>query len=597
MDYVEEAEEPIDFKYYFFLFKKNFYLVLTFFIIVVTLAVIYVSKMPDKYQAVAQLIIERPKTALGTEKETSSNDIDIQGWTEDYYNTQKEIISSPTVLRQVMAELPLAGYFENDNEESLMTGLRGMLVVERVRNSRLFNIRVTAVDPQWAANIANALARAYIRKNFEDFLYYSKEILAWLPQADGTDQDWVTLQDPFGGAKQVSRRELIENLPTIQTDETIRELREKKSALEAELQSLLRQYRERHPIIIKARANLKFLQESIEAEKKRIIEGLRSKAEGTLQVSHARMIEEAGVPKSPIGPHRPKIILMVALAELFLSFLFIFLADHFDDTIHSLEDMERKRVMLPLLGPLPLLKGRNLAPEKKALVAYYDKKSEVSESFRYIRVAINFSASPESLKNLMITSCLPHEGKSFMAQNLAISLASDGNQTLLIEADLRRPVVYRNFRVENATGLTNYLTSSLEFEAVLKESFVPNLTLVTSGPVSPNPAEILGSERMKQFLAEARRRYDRVIIDCPPLTGLGDSYVVGGLIGHIILVIACGKTPADLIQRTYGQLDKMGIKIIGVVLNQVDIDKERFGGYSKHYYHTYHRYYNHKESA
>src|SRR3989338_7624733 len=109
-----------------------------------------------------------------------------------------------------------------------------MMAVDRIRTSRLFNISVTADDAQLSANLDNAIARAYIRKNFEDFLYYSKEILAWLPQEGQSESDTITIEDPFGKVKQVSRKELIDSLPSLQTDETIRELKEKKSFLEAE---------------------------------------------------------------------------------------------------------------------------------------------------------------------------------------------------------------------------------------------------------------------------------------------------------------------------------------------------------------------------
>ncbi|MBI3317036.1 MAG: polysaccharide biosynthesis tyrosine autokinase [Candidatus Omnitrophica bacterium] len=590
-DYVEEVEKPIDFKYYFYLLAKNFYVILTFFIITVTLATIYVSRMPDQYHSMAQLIIERPKTTYAPDKKETGPM--IEGWSEDYYNTQKEIMTSPTVLRQVVEELKLNEYFGNENEEDLIAKVANRMNVERIRNSRIFNINVRAPDAQLAANLANSISRAYIRKNFEDYLYFSKEILAWLPQEQGkSDGDLISVEDPFGGVKQVSRKELIESLPSIQTDETVRELREKKSFLEAELTSLLRQYREKHPLIVKARANMAFLEDSIEAEKARVIEGLKSRAEGHMQVSHARILEEATVPKEPSGPDRQRIVLIAALIEIFVGFLVIFLLDYFDDTLHSLEDMERKGIALPFLGPIPLMKGKKIKPDFTSLVTYHDRKSDIAESFRYLRVAINFSASPESLKNLVITSCLPSEGKSFISHNIAVSLALDGNKTLLVDADLRRPVVHERFRIENEIGLSNYLTSNLEFESVLKECFVENLTVIPSGPVSPNPAEILGSEKMKTFLEEARKRFDRVIIDCPPLTGLGDGYVVGNLVGHVILVIRAANTPSDLISRTHKQLDKMGIKIIGAILNQIDIEKERYKGYSKYYYHTYNRYYN-----
>ena len=167
----------------------------------------------------------------------------------------------------------------------------------------------------------------------------------------------------------------------------------------------------------------------------------------------------------------------------------------------------------------------------------------------------------------------------------------DGNKTLLVDADLRRPVVHQMFRMDNASGLSNFLTSKIELDSVVKESFAENLSIVTSGPVSPNPGEILGSDRMRFFLEEARKRYDRVIIDCPPLTGIGDAYVVGSLLGQVVMVIYAGHTPVDLIRHTQKQLDKAGVKILGAILSMVDMEKERHAGYSKHYYHTYTRYY------
>lgn len=587
-------EKPFDIKYYLYLGKKNVNILLTFFVITVTMASIYAAKLSNRYQAVAQIIIEKPKETWGT-KTDDGPPRQASGWSEDYYNTQMEIMRGTTVLRQVVEELKLNEYFKENDEDALADRLRSMVRVYRIRGSRLFNLEVVSGDPMFTANVANAVARAYIRKNFEDSLYYSKEILGWLPQQGQSATDMISVQDPFGGIRQITRQELIESLPSIQTDPTIRNLRQKKNALESELRSLLRRFREKHPAIIKARANLKFLTDSVEAEKKRIIESMRLEAEGRLQVTHARIIEEAQEPKGPIGPNRLRIVLQIAVIELFLSFIFLFIIDFFDESIHSMEDLERKGLALPFLGPIPLVQDRTMDTAQKALIASQNKLSEIVEAFRYLRVAINFSASPESIRNLAVTSCLPHEGKSFVAHNIAISLAMDGNKTLLVDGDLRRPTVHNNFRIDNSTGLSNFLTSHLELESILKESFVENLYLVVAGPVSPNPAEILGSDRMKVFLEKASEKFDRIIIDCPPLTGIGDGFVVGGLLGAITLVIAAGKTPADLIRRTQEQIEKASIKIVGVVLNQVDMEKERYGGYSKYYYRTYNRYYSPEE--
>lgn len=588
--YGEGAEKPLDLKYYFFLFKKNFYVILTFFIIVVTLASIYTAKMPEEYQAAAQILIEKPQ--VSTEEPTAAPDT-AAGESEDYYNTQIEIMRSDAVLRQVIQELKLVSHYGVESEQKAILELQKKSTIQRVGSSRIFNIQIKSDDPQLSASIANAIARAYIRRNFENMLYYSKEIVTWLPQNDPSTNK-ISIEDPFGSLKQISREELVETLPGIQTDPTLRGLKEKKSYQEAELESLLKRYREKHPVIVKARASLKFLDESIDAEKKRIIDNLKSQAEGKHRVANARIIEEAKPPQEAVPVNRLRIILIVALAELLLSFMVIILLDRFDDTLRSAEDFERKGVNLPFLGHVPLVKKKLGNMDSKGLLEFYSKNTDIAEAFRYLRVAINFSASPESLKCIAFASCLPHEGKSFVSHNIAISLAMDGNKTLLIDADLRRPVVHRTFNADNASGLSNFLTSNLEFDTIVKSSPFENLSLVLSGPVSPNPGEILGSERMKQFLEEAKKRYDRVIIDCPPLTGLGDTYVIGSQMGQLIMVIGAGKTPVDLIKHTQKQLEKANVKIIGAILNSVDIEKERFGGYSKHYYHTYTRYY-HKQ--
>lgn len=587
---LEEPEKPLNIKYYFFVFIKNIYIVITFFVITVTLAAIYAAKIPDQYEAYSQIMIEKPEMDASTQAAYANPQADA--YAQDYYNTQLEIMMSSAVLRPVVNELKLTDYFGTPNEEIAIARLKSFLHVDRVAQSRLFNLTARTPDPQLTASIANAAARAYVRKNFEDVLYYSKEILGWLP--DSKNSDTVTVEDPFGGVKQMSREELIESLPTIQTDPAIRTLKEKRNFLGADLEALLKQYREKHPLVIKARANLKFLDESIESEKKRIIDNLKTQAEGKHSTGHARIIEDAKLPKYPVPSKRLPFVIMIGVAELIVSFLLIILLDYFDDTIRSLEDLERKGVVLPFLGPIPYIKGKvsNSQESQKMFAGYYHKDSQIAEAFRYLRVAINFSASPESLRTLVFTSCLPHEGKSFISHNIAISFAVDGNKTLLVDGDLRRPVLHKIFRIDNASGLSNYLTSNVSLDAVLKETSVENLTIVTSGPVSPNPGEILGSERMRNFLKEVRERYDRVIIDCPPLTGIGDGYVVGSQIGQVIMVIAAGKTPVDLIKHTHKQLEKAGTKIIGVILSMVDMEKERYGGYTKHYYHTYTRYYN-----
>lgn len=585
--YYESAEAPVDYKYYIFLLKKNLNLILTFLIMGVTLASIYVSRLPDQYRATAQILLERPR-ATGQASQTMMITPDI--WQEDYYNTQKEIMLSNTVLRQVVDEMKLLDYYHVPNMDDAVTRLKGHLRIERIRESRLFNIVSISSDAQFSMTVANTVSRAYIRKNFEDLLYFSKEILAWLPQ-EGGSQETITVQDPFGKVRQISRQELVSTLPSVQTDPTVRALQEKKSAIQAELTTLLKQYREKHPLVVKAQASLRFLEESVEQEKQRVIETLKNQATGRLQVSNARIVEEAELPTSPSGPARAKIVLFAVGVELVAVFLFFLLWDYFDDTVRSPDDLRRRGINLAFLGPIPLIKEFDVPEQERFLITHYQRRSQVAESFRYLRVAINFSAPAETLKNLVFTSSLPNEGKSFIVHNIAVSLAQDGNRTLLIDADLRKPVAQRVYKMENLTGLSNYLTSNIEFDTVVRETFIENLWVVLSGPVSPNPAEILASKRTTQFLDLARERFDRIIIDAPPLTGIGDSLVLGSITTHVVMVIRAAKTPTEIIRQSKDLLEKNGIRVIGVVLNQVDIDKERYSGFYKFYYQSYTRYY------
>lgn len=581
--YYEDVEPPFDYKYYFFLLKKNFNLLITFLVMGVTLLSINASRIPDVYEASSQILFERARGAPGQSPQAMMPDI----WMEDYFQTQKEMMLSPTVLRQVVDELKLVDYFRTNDSESAVSRSRGFLKVSRIRDSRLFNIVATSPDPQFSVTLANAVARAYIRKNFEDLLYFSKEILSWVPQEG---QEVITIQDPFGEVKQVSRKELIRMLPSIQTDPTIRSLEQKKSDLKAELTTLLKQYREKHPLVEKVQVNIRFLEQSIEQERERVIENLKQEAEGRVQVSNARIVEEARLPKAPSGPNRFRIVSSGLGVEFFVLIVLVFLWDRLDDTVHSPDDLRRKGITLPFLGPVPVIKNSDVPQEERFLVTHYQRRSQIAESFRYLRVAINFSAPAEKLKTLVFTSSIPNEGKSFIAHNIAVSLAQDGNRTLIIDADLRKPIAQRVYRMENLTGLSNFLTSDIQFDTIIRESFIENLWVILSGPVSPNPSEILGSKRMTELLHSASERFDRIIIDTPPVTGIGDSLILGSITTHVVFVIRSSKTPVDVIRQSREIIEKSGVRIIGAILNQVDVEKERYGGYYKYYYQSYTHY-------
>ena len=588
-----DEEKPIDLRYYLNLFRKRIPIIVTFVIIAVTISGIYSFKQPTLYQTSAKMILERPRTTWQESGEGSNFYRPGQDeLTNTYFNTQKEIMLGSTVLGLVAEGLKLETYFETKDRDALINQLRAMIHIESPKDSRLVVVTVTAQDPKLAARIANAVGESFIQKSFEDRLYYSKDMLSWLEQ--GTPGEHITITDAHGQVKRVRYEKLVESLPAIQTDPNLRAFRNQLQETKIELDNLLRKFRDKHPLVIKTRANLAFVEDNMVREKQNIISNLKSKARGELEGKPGRIVEEAKVPTTPIQSERYRFIIICTLAAIFLALAIIFALDHFDDTIHIMEDFERKGILIPFLGPLPLMSALLRTKTRVPVLTHMHEDEDrvaVEEAFRYLRVAINFSAPPETVKTLAIASCLPGDGKSFVSTNLASSLALDGNRVLLIDGDLRRPVIHATFNLENDVGLSNYLTANIELDQVVKESSIENLSIVCSGPISPNPSEILGSDRMRILFKEAVDKYDRIIIDCPPLTGIGDGFVVGGLVGHLILVISAGKTPADLIRHIQQQLDKMSIKLLGTVLNRMDLSKERYGGYTKHYYSTYNKYY------
>ncbi len=535
IDYYLEDERPVEYQRYLFLLHKNFLLVLIVVALACGLGALYASKIPDSYQAYSQIVLERIPSSGSPQ-------------TLNPAETKSEIeaIFKENILKQAGESLKLTTYLGIEPNQTAQK-IRSMLQVEQVGNSNLFNIRATSTDPLLAANLANAIARTYVRKNFEMILSYSPQILNWMPKEN---------EDSF-----------MTSLPAFQTDAQLKEWREKQSQLEAELTSLRRSYRSKHPRMIKAEANLKYAKEKIEEQTSRIIEQLKEETKKYPHLRSARLIEEAKTPSKPL-PSQSLWIIAAAGAGSFIFCLFIItLGDRLDHTIRSVEDMERMGVALPFLGHIPLIKKKQIESGTHARIPH--EISELSDAFRYLRVAINFSGRVDASKVLVFSSCLPHEGKSFAAYHIARSSALDGNKTLLVDCDFRRPVQHQIFKMDPKPGLSNYLASTAGLDDIIKKTNMENLYVALTG-AGPVPLKAPAVEKLKIFLEEARQRFDRVILDCSDLGTMNDVLAIGELTKYLILVIAAGQTPATLIKQSQKTLEKSNIKILGIILNKVN---------------------------
>jgi len=227
--------------------------------------------------------------------------------------------------------------------------------------------------------------------------------------------------------------------------------------------------------------------------------------------------------------------------------------------------------------------------ENSKLQTLKNPKSIFSEAFRTLRTNIQFTSIDKSMKIIVITSTSPGEGKTTVASNLAISISQAEKKVLLIDCDMRKPNIHRRFSISNGEGLTNILMGETNLEGVCYNGGpdISFLTIVTSGPIPPNPSELLGSRRMKEFLEDMRDRFDVIILDTPPINLVTDGIIVSTIADGTIMVLEVGKTDIYAAQNGKELLDKVHANLIGVVLNKIPTNGRNNYNYKYYQYQEY----------
>jgi polysaccharide biosynthesis transport protein len=313
-----------------------------------------------------------------------------------------------------------------------------------------------------------------------------------------------------------------------------------------------------------------------------------------LPATNIRVVYPATVPDSPVSPRKFRDLLLGVILGIFFGVAVVLGLENLDTTLKTPEEVEGW-LEIPNLGMVPHLElsvgnpEKHLAPELPELVVHHGTQPLASEAYRGLRTSILFSSPGQAPKLLLITSSVPEEGKTLTAINLACAMAQAEQSTLLVDSDLRRPNLHKIFQIPQEPGLSNFLVGEIE-EIPAVATLAPNLFVVPSGHIPPNPSELLGSEAMAKFLALAQDQFGRVILDSPPLMSVTDPAILAAMAKGVLLVVKAEAVPRKLVIEARNQLQEVKAQLLGVILN--DIPTKRNG-----YYYNYYRYYSNYTSG
>jgi capsular exopolysaccharide synthesis family protein len=312
---------------------------------------------------------------------------------------------------------------------------------------------------------------------------------------------------------------------------------------------------------------------------------------GGVDTNNVSVVDNAEVPNGKFKPSLSLNAMIAAFLGLFGGIGLAFLFEQLDDTIKQPEDIERL-LGISILGVVPLIRDSGKEQDERrvalALAAVDDPRSAFSEAYRSVRTALQFSTADGAPKVLMVTSPSAGEGKSTSALSLAIHFSQAGKRVLLVDADLRNPSLHRTLEMDNNQGLTNVLAGEANAYAVTKPTTIPNLFIMPTGPLPPNPAELLSGAKMLALLNLATEKFDHVIIDGPPVLGLADALVLGNLAEATILVVEAGATRRGYAQGAIKRLRSSHTHLLGGILVKLDSNSNSYG-YHQNYYYYYNR--------
>ena len=529
---------------------------------------------------------------------------------------QKRIAELQQQIRT--AEERLVNYAKNNQIISLDPNQN--TVVERLSglNQQLLeaeNERKSAEAAYNAANApgaANALADADLKQanEIEAKLIDLRQKRALLlveateeaPEVKEVDQQISELERQFKDLRGRKSATLMTNLNTRYQQALQREQLLRRSFQEQRAQTLSQN---------EAAINYRIIQQEIETNKQ-LLNGLLQGAKENDVVlagkpNNISVVDYALAPDSPVGPNRARTVLAAFFLSIGGGIGLALLLEYLDDTVHSTEEVERV-LHLPALAVIPsmgaavrrrvitgmtaLQKQNGNSGDDAALLINVDGRSPLAEAYRHLRTSVLLSTPGGAPRTLLVTSSLPGEGKTTTAINTAISLAQTGASVVIVDADMRRPRLKSIFDIHEAEGLSSILSSDAteaEMLELVKIDPATGLNILTSGPVPPNPAELVGSEQMSRLMTAVQSRYSYIVVDSPPISSFTDGVLIATMVDGVLLVVHGGKSSRHIVRRSKQLLKDVGAKVFGVVLNNVNVQSHDYYYYQSYYGRKYYQ--------
>lgn len=480
-----------------------------------------VSRQPPEYQSTAVLVIGRAVYELNP----TGNEIGLAQQLSAYYANiaERDVVRSPTMQALNLDWLP-------------------PYTVATVPNSQILEITVTDTDPARAQAVANELANQLIK------------------------------QSPSNPDLQEQRRQefLREQISLIEKniEDTLDQIAQK----EAELGSLnsARQISQTQSEIAALQQKLTTLQTNYT--------GMLNASTGQ-GMNSLTLFQAAGLPTQPMRSEKPMVILMSIAIALMISGGAAYLIEYLDDTFEDADEINH-HLNLPVIGLIPEIEGNG---DDKTSLVVQDVKSVEAEAFRALRMNIDFLQVHTPIHTLLVASVGKTEGKSVVAANLALTIARGGKKVILLDSDLRRPSLHKYINIPNDTGLSNIFLHEVDIADVMVNAESDNLWVISTGVTPPNPGEMVSSPKMSEILQRLADQAELVIVDGPPVL-VTDATILASKVDAVLLVVGAGRTRRSEAQVAMKQLERAGARVIGAVMNRVDLGQR---GYYKLYQYDY----------